>query len=39
MDTMAKIISNHNEKITNSYNETNGETPNCRNKSDFPLDN
>ena len=39
MDTMAKIISNHNEKITNSYNETNGKTPNCRNKSDFPLDN
>ena len=33
------IISNRNKKITNSDNEANGKTCNCRNKSNCPLDN
>ena len=39
MDNMTNIISSHNKKITNSYNETNGKTCNWRNKSNCPLDN
>ena len=37
MDNMTNIISNHNEKITNSYNETNGKTPNFRNNLSVKL--
>ena len=32
-----KII-NHNKKRNNSYNETNGKTCSCKNKSNCPLD-
>ena len=39
MDNMKNIISSHNKKITNSYNEINGKTCNCRNKNICPLDN
>ena len=39
MDNMTNIISSHNKKIPNSYNETNGKTCNCRNKSKCLLDN
>ena len=39
MDNMTNIISSHNKKVTNSDNETNGETCDCRNKSNCPLDN
>ena len=39
MDNMTNIISTHNKKVTNSDNETNGETCSCRNKSNCPLDN
>ena len=35
---MKNVISSHNKKI-NSYNETNGKTSYCKNKSNFPLDN
>ena len=38
MDNMTNIISSHNKKITNSDNETNGKTSNCRNKSNCSLD-
>ena len=38
MDNKTNIISSHNEKVTNSDNETNGKTCNCRNKSKCPLD-
>ena len=37
MDNMESIISSHNKNITNSDNETNGKTCNCRNKRNFPL--
>ena len=36
---MTNIISKHNKKVPNSYNETNGKTCNCRNKSKCLLDN
>ena len=39
MDNLTNIISNHKKKVTNSDNETNGKTCNCRNKSKCPLDN
>ena len=39
MDNMKNLISSHNKKITNSYNETNGKTCSCKNKSNCPLDN
>ena len=39
MGNMTNIISNHNKKVTNSDNETNGKTCNCRNKSNCPFDN
>ena len=39
MDNLKNIINSHNKNITNSYNKINGKTCNCRNKSNFPLDN
>ena len=39
MDNMANIISSHNKKIINSGYEKNCKLCNCRNKSNFPLDN
>ena len=39
MDNVTNIISSHNKKMINSGNEANGKTCNCRNKSNFPLDN
>ena len=39
MDKMTNIISSHNKKIINSGNETNGQTCNCKNKTNCPLDN
>ena len=39
MDNMANIISSHNKKIINPGYEKNCKTCNCRNKSNFPLDN
>ena len=39
MYNMTNIISSYNKKITNTYNEANGKTCNCRNKSSSPLDN
>ena len=39
MDNMTNIISGHKKKVTNSENETNGKTCNCRNTSNCPLDN
>ena len=33
IDDIKNIISGHNKEITNFYNETNGKTCNCRNKS------
>ena len=39
MDNMTNIISGHNKQVTNSDNETNDKTYNCRNKSKCLLDN
>ena len=39
MDNMANIISSHNNKITNSYKETNGKTYSLWNKSNCALHN
>ena len=39
MDNMTNIISGHNKKVTNSDNETNCKTCNCRNKSKCLLEN
>ena len=36
---MTNIISSHNKKVTNSDNETNSKTCNCRNKTKCPSDN
>ena len=38
MDNIKNIISSHNKEI-NVYNELNGKTYNCRNKSNCSLDN
>ena len=37
MDNVKNIISGHNTRITNSGNEANGKTCNCRNKSNCSL--
>ena len=34
---MTNIISSHSKKVTNSDNETNGKTCDCRNKNNCPL--
>ena len=39
IDNMTNLISSNNKKVTNSDNQTNGKTCNCRNKSNCPLDN
>ena len=39
MDNIKNIISSRNKRMTNFYNEISGKTCNCRNKSNFPLDN
>ena len=39
MDNVKNIISSRNKRMTNFYNEISGKTCNCRNKSNFPLDN
>ena len=39
MDNIKDIISCHNNAIPKVYNEINGKTCNCRNKSNCPLDN
>ena len=39
IDNIKNIISSHNKEITNFYNEINGKTCNCKNKSNCPLDN
>ena len=39
MDNMTNIIRSHNKKIIYSGYEKNCKTCNCRNKSNFPLDN
>ena len=38
IDNIKNIISSHNKVITDFYNEINGKTCNCRNKSSCPLD-
>ena len=39
MDNIKDIISSRNNGIPKFYNEINGKTCNCRNKSNCPLDN
>ena len=39
MDNIKNIISRRNKGIAHFYNEINGKTCNCRNKSNCPLDN